>query len=376
MIFKKFPWWIPALILGFFLIMFSQTFLPVLETIVGWIVRLFSMLVPFFIGGIIAYLLYPPCKKVEELYSRVKVKFIKKRARGFAVITVYLAVIGLIALVVRIVSPAIYQSIEDLITRWPAMYEQFIEFLNRFDFLDTYDITQNFSAENIMNMLNLENILVFTQGVLSFSLAVLSMFIGIVVSIYILLDRDSLYGLIHRSAHLYIKPKFLNPVVKYTRKINEFLHKYIYCQLLDSLILGTLSFIGLSIIGVRYALISALLLGLFNIIPYFGSIIATAIAILLALMADGTTVALATGIFLLILQQVDANIIQPRLASNSLNLRPFWIILAILIGGGFFGIWGMFLAPPLAAVIKIIVKDILANREKRLDKSSGETTHE
>jgi len=379
MFFKKFPWWMPVLILGVLLIAINQTLWPAFIAVAGWIARLFSLLVPFFIGGAIAYLLLPPCRIFEKLYSKSKLKFFAKRARGFSIISVYLIVIALIFAFFRVVIPVIYQSIEDFISQWPTIYAQFIQFISQFDFIPLEEFTQIFSADNIMNFMNLENILGFTQGILNFSMAVLSMFIGIAVSIYILLDRDSLYSLIHRIGHLYITPKILNPLEKYTRKINEFLYKYIYCQLLDGFIVGIVSFIGLSIIGVPYAPVSALLLGIFNFIPYFGSIIATAIAILLALFAAGPQTALVAGIFLLIMQQIDANVIQPRLAGSYLKIRPFWVILGILIGGGFFGIWGMFLAPPVVAVIKIIVGDILVRKERSVVKykrKDGESTDE
>jgi len=338
--------------------------------ILEWGARLLSLLVPFIIGGIIAYLLLPPCKLFENLYSKSKIKFITKFARGFSVVTVYLITFALIGVLLRIVIPAIAQSVEEFVVSWPGLYAQFQVFVTDLGIFDAYEVEQFFSDENIIDMvidfMSMDNLMAATQGIINISMAIFSLLIGFVVSIYILIDRKSLYALVHKVGHLYIKPKILNPLVKYTRKINEFLYQYIYCQLLDSLIMGVLSFIGLSIINVSHAPVSALLLGIFNFVPYFGSIIATVIAILLAMFSDGFNTAVVVTVFLLILQQTDANFIQPRLAGAYLKVRPFWIILGIMIGGGYFGLWGMFIAPPIVAVIKIIANDIIEHREKRL----------
>ena len=371
--FKNFSNMIPIFILGVLLIAVYRTF-DNFGIILEWGGRLLSLLVPFVIGGIISYLLLPPCKFFEKLYSASKLKFITKFSRGFSVLTVYAIVIALIGVLLRLVIPAIAQSVEEFIVQWPVLYGQLQDFVINLGFFEPYEVEQFFSDENIIDMvtdfMNMENVMVATQGIIDISMAIFSLFIGFVVSIYILFDRDSLYKLIHKVGHLYIKPKILNPLVKYTRKINEFLYQYIYCQILDSLIMGVLSFIGLSIIGVSHAPVSALLLGIFNFVPYFGSIIATVIAILLALFSDGLNTAIVVTVVLLVLQQTDANFIQPRLAGAYLKVRPFWIILGIMIGGGYFGLWGMFIAPPIVAVIKIIAKDIIDHREKRLGSKS------
>jgi len=376
---KQFTKWIPIFVLGVLLIVIYRTF-DNLGVIFEWGGRLLSLLVPFVIGGAIAFLLLPPCKKFEKLYSASKLGFFAKRARGFAILTVYVIVLGLIAGFISIVVPAIRQSIADFSAQWEQMYAQFIQFMIQFEFFDPDEFMQIFSADNIMetvmNFLNFENIVGFTQGLLEFSMAVISLFIGIAVSIYILIDRDSMYKGVTKIARLYIKPRYLRPLTKYMYQINEFLQRYIYSQLLDSLIMGVSSFIVLTAIGMSYAPVAALLLGLFNIVPYFGSIVATGIAILLAFFSDGATTALWTGVCLIILQQIDANIIQPRLAGRYLNVRPFWIILGILIGGGYFGVMGMFIAPPIVAMVKIIFNDTMERKERRLSKKTKESANE
>jgi len=372
--FQNFAKLIPIFILGVLLIAVYRTF-DNFGVLWGWGGRLLSILVPFIIGGIIAYLLLPPCRFFEKLYSKSKVKFVNKGRRPLAVVTVFAITLAAIGILLRIVIPAIAQSVQEFIDQWPELYANFQTFIINLEIFDAYEVEQFFSDENIMELvtgfINMDNVMVGMQGIIGFSMAVFNLFIGFVVSIYILIDRRSLYKLIHKIAHLYIKPKFLKPLVKYTRKINEFLYRYIYSQFLDSIIMGVLSFIGLSIISafvpVTHIPVSALLLGIFNFIPYFGSIAATVIAILLALLSDGFHSAVVVTVFLLILQQTDANFIQPRLAGAYLKVRPLWIILGILVAGGMGGgIWGMFIAPPIVAMIKIIVNDIIEHREKRL----------
>ena len=193
----------------------------------------------------------------------------------------------------------------------------------------------------------MDNVNKYAKSVMSVGSTLFDIFMGVIISIYILADRNSLkktFGAIYKS---YVPGKMQGSIGQYGRKINEFIQLYISCQLVDALIVFVLSFVALKIINVNYAILLAVIMGLFNLIPYFGAITATIVAAVLV-----------------VLQQIDANLIQPKILSGSLNVRPFWVIFGIIVGGGLFGILGIFLAVPIIALIRIIMIDILDKREK------------
>jgi len=135
------------------------------------------------------------------------------------------------------------------------------------------------------------------------------------------------------------------------------MHKYVYCQLLEVVIVFVLSLIILLVMGVQYAPILSLFIGVFNLIPYFGAIIACTITALLTVFTSSLSKGIAVAVALIIMQQIDANIIQPKLVKDALKVKPFWVICGVSVGGGLFGILGILLAVPFMALIKTIFED-------------------
>ena len=120
----------------------------------------------------------------------------------------------------------------------------------------------------------------------------------------------------------------------------------------------------MSIMGVKYSVLLGFMIGLFNLIPYFGAIVAVIIATLLTMLTGGIGQAIAMVIVVTILQQIDANIINPKIIGNSLKVSPLLVIFGVTIGGAYFGVWGMFLAVPILAVLKIILEDYIDYKNK------------
>ncbi len=150
--------------------------------------------------------------------------------------------------------------------------------------------------------------------------------------------------------------------------IADFIYRYIGCQLLDACIVFVLSLIVLSIIRTQYAAVIALMVGTFNLIPYFGAIIAIVIATLITFVTGGFMPALILVIVLIVIQQVDTNIIQPRLVASSLSIKPLLVIFGVLIGGGLFGVLGMFIGVPVVALVKTILNESI---NKRIDNNTS-----
>lgn len=341
----------------------------------GWIRKILSLLTPVFIGFFIAYILFTPCKKLENLCIKTNMDFFIKYRRGISVATIYLLFIIIVALVLLAVIPALTKSISDFMEQLPSLLYGAVTWFNSLGIYElNYSSVQGllnnniFSIEKILNSFNFDTVNKYAKSVMSIGTTFFNGFMGIIISVYILLDRKDLKTICRRISSLYVPKKTSDIIVKYLNKVHQFINLYISCQLLDALILFVLSFISLAIMKVEYTPLLALLVGSFNLIPYFGAITATIIAALITLVTKGFYSALAVLIILIILQQIDANFLQPKIVSGSLNVKPFWVIVGILLGGGLFGIIGIFLAVPIIALIRIIVLDILDVKEKQKDK--------
>lgn len=132
--------------------------------------------------------------------------------------------------------------------------------------------------------------------------------------------------------------------------------------MIDAAIISGLSLLILSALRVRYVPTLSLVLGIFNLVPYFGSVCATAISVIVTMITSGVSKGITVGVSLLILQQLDGNIIHPHIVKETLSLKPFWVLAGVFVGGGFFGIWGIVLSVPFIALGKYILCDIIKNK--------------
>ena len=266
--------------------------------------------------------------------------------------------------------PALVSNLIEFANNMPALMADFANWFNGLNLGVTFDddtirqLLNNeiFSIERIMTYLNFDNVNKYARGVISAGSGLFNIFMGIVISIYILIDRASLRNTAEVLFEMTVKEKSRVVITKYLSRINEFAHKYIYCMLVDAIIIFVASFIILSVEGVTYAPLFAMMLGLFNLIPYFGAITATVLTSLITMFTGSITQAVVALISMIVLQQLDANFIQPRLLSGSLKIKPFWVIFGILLGGGLFGIVGIFLAVPITALCRSIIIDIAKSK--------------
>ena len=338
--------------------------------IVDWAKNFFSLLTPFIIGGCIAYLLYRPCGKLEELFMKTKVGFISKYRRGFAVVSIYLIFFAAVTLLLFAIIPALARSVKDFVEQLPNIIQGLFDWLNSFGIYEfnSASVLRFFneyilSADKLFSSFSFDNVNRYAKGVMSVGSTLFDVLLGLVISIYLLLDRKNLKTGFLRIVRQIIPQKHRTGWGKNLAKINRFIHQYISCQLLDALIVFVLSFVALALLRVKYAILLAVIMGSFNLIPYFGAIIATALAAVVTIFTQGFATGLIVAIVLIILQQIDANIIQPRLVADSLGLAPVWVILAIVLGGGLFGFFGIFLAVPVFALLREMLDDALRVRE-------------
>ena len=148
-------------------------------------------------------------------------------------------------------------------------------------------------------------------------------------------------------------------ISKYFKKTNEVFFNFISGQLIDAVFIGIISVIIMSILKVKYAVLLGFIIGLFNLIPFFGAIVAVAIAVFITLCTGGLSKAIWLAVTIIVAQQIDANIINPRILSDKLQISPILVILSVALGGAYFGVLGMFLAVPVVAVVKLIIDDYI-----------------
>ena len=334
-----------------------------------WLGNLLKVLSPFFMAILLAYLLYIPCRKIEKLYR--KSKRLKKRARGLSVATTYLLAILVIIIAVNILLPILSESVIELASNLPGYYDNAIKYIENLpeDSIINKEIVQNainkLKEIDITKLLSLDNITMYVEKVVGIANGIFNVFVTIVVSIYILLERTEILKYVRRLNSSLFSEKRCNTIDRYFVKGNEIFFKYISSQVLDAIIVGIIMSIALSIMGVKYSILLGFLIGVFNLIPYFGAIFAVIIATIVTLFTGGFSQAIWVVIVLIILQQIDANVINPKIIGDALEISRILIIFAVTVGGSYFGILGMFLGVPVVSVIKMMIDDYIERNENK-----------
>ena len=366
------------LIVGIILIVLYKT-LDGFSNIFEWTKKLVNLLMPFVLAGLFAYIFYIPCKSIEKTYKNCRFKFLSKRARGFSVFTVYFIIIGLIFIIVNFVMPSITKSITDLASNLPTYYTKTIEYLSdlpedsillklNFDSI-VMNLQQINIAEQVLNLINLETIGEYIKSFVGAAGVIFDIFVIIVVSVYLLLERNEIKMFLKSFAEAVFSKDLNKKLAKYYIKTNRVFFSFISSQILDAFIVGILVSIALLILKVKYAILLGFLVGLFNIIPYLGAIAAVVIASIITVFTGGISKALLMLVVVIVLQQIDANIINPKILGSSLELSPIITIFSVTVMGAYFGVLGMFLAVPIAAMVKVLLLDFIDERirEKRLE---------
>ena len=335
----------------------------------GAIGKFFNVIAPFMAGALLAYLLYIPASRIEKMFSKSKRKLIKKKSRGLSVFITYVLAILVIILLVNVILPVVIDSVIELVNNFQGYWNTAIEKLNALpedSILKSQQVEEAIKSigDAIQNIdfkqyVSTERITGYIKSVLGVASGIFDVFVSIVVSVYILLQRNQIYGFFNKLTMVMFDKKTCDKIGEYIDSTNKIFFKFISSQVIDGIIVGILVTIAMSIIGVKYAVLLGFMIGLFNIIPYFGAIIAVAISILITLITGGISQTLIMAIVVIVLQQIDSNIINPKIIGNSLEISPLLVIFAVTVGGAYFGVLGMFLAVPVAAVLKILINDWL-----------------
>ena len=221
------------------------------------------------------------------------------------------------------------------------------------------------AIQGLFSKINIDGVGKYAKGAISFASGILDVFIAFVISVYILIDRERLKSGYERVTGLLLPPDKIGTFRKYSSRINAICSSYIYSCVLDAATVAILATVILSLIGVKYAMFFGIFIGVCNLIPYFGAFISNVVTVVMTGFITGWGKAIWAAVTLLILGQIDANFIGPKIMGNKLDVRPLWIIFAVSLGGGLFGIPGMVLSVPAMMIIKIIFEEILENIEEK-----------
>jgi len=342
---------------------------------INFIRQTWAVVSPFFYGFLLAYIVNIPCSGVQKLLSKSKKKFILKRKKMLSIIIVFLLLAVLMFLVLNLVIPAVIDSVAFFIINIPAYWESVVEFLDYFNGLEILGL--NLSADEIFEMLgdlladfSIDSLMAPINAITSAANAVFSGVIAFISSIYILAEKDKCKIYVKKLLKVFLPGSAHKTTLWVFSELNKNFRQYIRTQTIDGIILGTMATIVLALMGSPYALILGIMLGIVNYIPYFGSVFGTIVAVFVVAFTQGLTMGAVAAVSLFVIQQIDANIVQPRLMSGSFSLSPLLVIISITIGGAIAGIFGMIVAIPIVAVLKDIFESIVAYYERKKQNST------
>jgi predicted PurR-regulated permease PerM len=375
---KQIRVFLSRLLLAMLVIIFYKIVMNVSDVMV-WLKSSTKVLIPFFYGFVIAYLLNIPCSALERRLNRLKYSPFQKRSRGISVFIIYALFISVVVLVINKGIPLLQRSILDFITNFNTYYNNAIMAIEQLP-LEKFGLSDKLGEilppqtawKNVLERIGLKEVMGSLNAVLGVTSHIFSGFITIVSSVYFLLETHNVKFQMKRLMDLFLQEKTRNAALRYGTIINDSFKKFIVCQLLDSLILFTITTIEFTILGSRYSLALGVMLGICNIIPYFGSIFGSIGVVIIIACTSGINTGAIAGLVLLVTQQIDGNVIQPKLMGTSFSLSPALIVIGITVGGAIAGIWGMVLAVPVVHILKIIAGDVIAAREKKVREAHAE----
>jgi len=349
----------------------------ILKTAVHVLGVVFSVLSPLIIALVIAYLLHPLVSWIDLAVSK-NIKPLSAAAdkndryqhlrRTLSVLITYLSVLSVLVLFIYslyvLISGSLPRhfnlnsmilSISNYTQTYDELFGRLITSLQmsglsenlKSHLLGLVQVTQNFIGDAIAGLFS---------SLQQFGNNLLDIILGFVIAFYLLKDVEYFKNLYHECTGLLFNHRHNEKLTGFLTEINGVVANFIRGQLLVALIVGVTSSIALYLVGLDYAVLVGMTAGLFNIIPYFGPIIGSVLAVIVGLMSGSPLQALLAVVALLVVQQLDNNIVTPKIVGDSVGLHPVFIMLSLIIGGSLFGLVGLLIAVPTAGIIKLLLK--------------------
>lgn len=332
---------------------------------IGLIINnIINILMPFIIGACIAYLLAPLCNKVESKFENNKHKKI------ISIAVAELILVAIIVILCNIILPQSIESIMNIAKSAPSAYKNTVSFINEYldkhmwirdilalDSIGVEKVLTGFVNNTIIPNIN-SIISGIALGATSAINIIFNIIIGLVVNIFVLANRKNFAAYSKKIVYAILGKKSSELVIEEMKVANNIFSGFIVGKIIDSLIIGIICFICMLILNMPYALLVSVIVGVTNVIPFFGPFIG-AIPGTVIIFSISPIQSLYFIIFIVILQQIDGNIIGPKCIGSATNLSTFWVLFSILFFGGLWGVVGMIIGVPLMAVIIDISNKVL-----------------
>lgn len=341
----------------------------------GFIMRLFT---PLFVGLALAFLLNLMMRRIEKALINCLPGTSRKGIRAVSVLCTFLLFTIFIALLFAMLLPELGRSARLLAVRMPEYFRE----ISAWILAAMEGLNIHFSADDIKALpwqeglqkateLAQDFFLKFFTSAGSVTSAMANAVMGVIISIYMLMNKETLLSQMNRVIHAFLSPVWAERLERVGRLSNRVLTSFVSGQVTEAFILGVLCFIGMTFFRMEYAPLIAAVIGVTNLIPFFGPILGTIPCAFLLLMTNPVS-ALLFVVFILVLQQIDSNLIYPRVVGDSVHLPAMWIMLSILVGGGLFGVLGMILGVPVFAVFYTVAGEYVNKRyQARKEKGKG-----
>lgn len=335
------------------------------DVVFQWFSTFFSFIKPFIWGFVIAFILNKPIKFFKNLFQKIFKKFRNNRKISLilSVFVTYILFIGFVVLLISFVLPQFSDSIALFInnignysSNIESIFNNIINIFNlqNFSLVDLNQIVQNNMQQlsNIASQL-LTKIISMTAGI---AVAFLNIFISIIVSVYVSSSSDKLSRQSNTLLDAYVPNKVSQKIKEIAHLTFNTFNNFVSGQLFEALVLGCMCFIGMSIFRFEYALLISVMIAVTSIIPVIGAFIGAVPSVFLLFMISPIK-ALWFIVFIIIVQQLENNFIYPKVVGNKIGLPAIWVLLAIVVGGGLFGVVGILLGVPVCSIIYTLLKE-------------------
>lgn len=339
-----------------------------------WFGQIFTILSPFIFGALVAYVLNPMVhmfyRLIDKLVHKFKLPMKHSIHSVLSILVTYMIVIGVVAWLILFIFPEITNNLIDFINSIPKFYNQLLEWVDymkeRFPDLNIELLWQPIS-EALPNLITqLQNIatnMIPTIYTLSMSIAgwIINLLLTIIVSAYMLYDKKRLMRACWKMIYAFLPQRHIPICQEILSECNRLFSSFVVGKFIDSSIIGVLCFLLMTIFRLPYALLISIIVGVTNMIPYFGPFIGAIPGIVIILFISPLQ-SLGFAVLILCLQQFDGLVLGPKILGDSTGMKPLWIIFAITIGGSLAGVLGMFLGVPVIAIFRYLLNLYLDHR--------------
>ena len=369
---------LPQIIVVAFAISFAALILY-FDHVWGFIAKVLSLAMPFFLGFGLAYLIGPLMHKFEWLFERFIFKKgkHKKLMRALSIVlamacfmlTVFLILVHMVPELINSVTSAV-NYITSYLRNNSGQLEQLLSKINSYFDQDIFVFQGEqllFAWENIVTT-SFSNMTSLVSNIVGISMTIFSTLVNLLVAVitafYILMDKERIAAQIKKIGYGLMRRDLIEELIFWTRRANRIFKGFIIGKIIDSAIIGVICYVGMLIFKMDYALLISIIVGVTNVIPFFGPFIGWAPCALLLLLVNPMS-ALWFSLFILFLQQLDGNVIGPFILGDYVGVSALSIMIAIVIGGGLFGFAGMLLSVPVYALGYAILRSLLHVRLRK-----------